>query len=88
MKDFLSKVPSTGESVIYYLYHREEDQMPATYMDPLELLGDISLLALSDVQKEDLRNILRNEIQEEGAEAVWQGRTLRKNLIHSFGRVF
>lgn len=87
MKNFLHKIPAQGESVIYFLYHNEDETMPTGWTDPLELLGDISRLALSDAQVDELRSIIAEEIETDGAEAIWKGRAFRKNIIYSFGSV-
>jgi hypothetical protein len=85
MKDFLEKLQPVGECVIYYLYHNENEPMPTCWSDPLELMGDMTRLQLTDAQMRDLRDIVSEEIRSEGPEAVWKGRTLRKNIIHSCG---
>lgn len=87
MKNFLHKNSAQGEGIIYFLYHCEEGDMPTEWSDPIELLGDISRLELTAEQKEELRTILTEEMETEGAEAVWRGRAFRKNIIHSFGSI-
>ncbi|ABB39267.1 hypothetical protein Dde_2470 [Oleidesulfovibrio alaskensis G20] len=89
MKDYLGQASgSNAQGVVYFLYHDNcAEQMPRTYSDPLELLGDMTLLRLSEEQKAALRTILHREIAENGAEAVWRSRAYRKNIIHSFGRI-
>ncbi|MFV0421406.1 hypothetical protein [Oleidesulfovibrio sp.] len=89
MKDYLEQVVnSNAQGIVYFLYHDDcTANMPDTYSDPLELLGDIALLRLTEAQCGVLRSILSDEIAEKGAEAVWRSRAYRKNIIHSFGRI-
>ncbi len=86
MLTFLNRCTSCAQGTISFLYHDvEETPMPASYTDPLVLLGDIAALNLSSEQQEQLRTAIADDVRDEGPEEVWRTRALRKNVIHSFG---
>ena len=88
MTNYLERINAQSKGAISFLYHDPAAApMPQHVADPLELLGDISLLHLSEHQKTELRTAIEQEVQFQGAESVWKGRAFRKNLIHSFGTI-
>lgn len=87
MYRFLEKVNAAPKGSIEFAYHDNRNAPMPNFSDPLELLGDIRLLRLSEPQKTELRTILRHEIATEGPESIWRNRAFRKNVIYSFGAV-
>lgn len=88
MLAFLTQFAEAPKANIVFLYH-DSDSIPAPqqYTDPLELLGDIRMLHLTQSQKSELRSKLRNDLQTGDVQEIWRHRALRKNLIHSLGRI-
>lgn len=89
MATLLTKIKENRlQGEVRFFYRPEEHEcMPREVKDPLELLGDISELHLNEEQKEELRRVLRRDIRERGALAVWEDRVFRKNVIGSCGRI-
>lgn len=89
MTDIVKKATGNFHSgtICFFCRDSENEAFPADFTDPLALLGDISELHLGKTQKEELRKILKREIEEDGAESVWKNRTYRKNIILSFGKL-
>lgn len=75
-----------GEIKFHYKSDGRES-MPADPADPLELLGDLSLLRLNANQRSELRTIVRRDAEREGPESVWKSRNFRKNVILSIGHI-
>ncbi|SIN69562.1 hypothetical protein [Halodesulfovibrio marinisediminis] len=88
MLAFLTQFAKAPKADIVFLYHDSKVQpAPAQYTDPLELLGDIQMLHLTQKQKEELRAKLRNDLVTGDEQEIWRHRALRKNLIHSLGQI-
>lgn len=88
MLAFLTQFAKAPKANIVFLYHDSTVQSaPAQYTDPLELLGDIRMLHLTQTQKDELRAKLRSDLVTSDEREIWRHRALRKNLIHSLGRI-
>ncbi|OBQ51570.1 hypothetical protein [Halodesulfovibrio spirochaetisodalis] len=88
MLAFLTQFAAAPKASIVFLYHDSTDQpAPSQYSDLLELLGDIRMLHLSTTQKDELRAALRKDLATGDEKEIWRHRALRKNLIHSLGRI-
>ncbi|MEZ6853400.1 hypothetical protein [Halodesulfovibrio aestuarii] len=88
MLAFLTQFAKAPKANIVFLYHDSSVQpAPAQYTDPLELLGDIRMLHLTQEQKDELRAKLRSDLATSDEREIWRHRALRKNLIHSLGQI-
>lgn len=88
MLAFLNQFAKAPKANIVFLYHDSESiPAPQRYSDPLELLGDIKMLHLTQSQKDELRKKLCNDLQTGDIQEIWRHRALRKNLIHSLGTI-
>ncbi len=88
MLSFLDNCGNASQGTIQFLYHDNGNApMPLDYSDPLTLLGDLSMLGLSRDQLDKLRDKVRADLHREGPEEIWRTRSLRKNVIHSFGTI-
>jgi hypothetical protein len=88
MINFLERFNASPQGTIQFLYHDDGTApVPAEFSDPLALLGDIHLLALSPSQTALLRSAVENDLSSEGPEEIWRTRAFRKNVIYSFGTI-
>ncbi|MCG8529858.1 MAG: hypothetical protein MI749_04255 [Desulfovibrionales bacterium] len=88
MLAFLTQFAKAPKADIVFLYHDSAAvPAPTQYADPLELLGDIQMLHLTQPQKEELRNKLLADLSTSDSTEIWRHRALRKNIIHSLGKI-